>query len=61
MIFIANTLLDFLFGHVLVQVDGVTTSRSISCENYISKQWGDLRIKLPRYCYVMYDLRKSNL
>ena len=31
------------------------------CENYASKQWCELHIKLPRYCYVMYNLRKSNL
>ena len=51
----------WVLGHALVRVDGVTTSWSISCENDTSKQWGELRIKLPKYCYVMINLRKSNI
>ena len=49
------------FGHTLVQVDGVTTSKSISCENYVLKYWGDLCRRLPKYCYFMYNQRKSTL
>ena len=30
-------------------------------KTYTSKQWDALRIKLPNYCYVTYNLRKYNL
>ena len=53
--------IGFLVILSLVQVDGVTTSKSISCENYVLKYWGDFCRRIPKYCYFMYNQRKSTL